>query len=116
MPETAFGYLIVGTGILLVLALVFIVTTARGRRAAARPVPPPGVHMPNPSPLPVTLSVAAALIGAGLVFRPDDAVANWWLLVPGLLVLAYGAYGWVRAAGHEWREAERGSHDDTSGH
>ena len=116
MLESAFGYLIVGTGILLVLAVVFIVTTARGGRAAARAVPPPGVHMPNPSALPVTISVAAALIGAGLAFRPEGTVANLWLLLPGLAVLVYGAWGWVRAAGHEWRETERGPHDDAPGH
>ena len=116
MPESALGYLIVGTGILLVLAVIFIVTSARGARAAARAVPPPGVHMPNPSALPVTISVAAALIGAGLAFRPEGAFANFWLLLPGLAALAYGAWAWVRAAGHEWRDTERGPHHDRPGH
>jgi hypothetical protein len=115
MSDTAFGYLILGTGILLVLGLVFVVTSSRGG-SVARPRPPSGVHLPNPSPLPVVMSVGAALLGAGLAFRDDGTIANLWLAVPGLFVLVYGVFGWVRAAGREWHDTERAPHDDSSGH
>ncbi|MGZ8476057.1 MAG: hypothetical protein ACXWWQ_07565, partial [Candidatus Limnocylindria bacterium] len=61
-------------------------------------------------------SLAAALLGAGLAFRPDDQVANLFLALPGLGVLVLGIIAWVRAAGTEWRETEHGSHDDGATH
>jgi len=115
MTDTAIGFLLLAIAILFVLGLVFALTWRLG--AARGPVTPPqGVHLPPPSFLPVTFSVGAALIGAGLAFRPDDALANWWLLVPGLAIFILSALGWVRAAGREWVEAERGPHHDESGH
>ena len=72
--------------------------------------------MPGPSFLPVVLSVAAALMGAGLAFRGEDQLANPFLAIPGLLVLVIGSIAWVRAANHEWREVEHGSHDDGPAH
>ena len=113
--DTTVGYLIIGAGILFVLGLVFAITTrvpARGER----PVPPRGVHMPNPSLLPVVFAVGAAFIGAGLAFHPKGMVVNFFLAIPGLAIFAYAAVGWVRAAGHEWRDTEGGSHDDRQGH
>ena len=116
MDDTTFGYLILGVGIVFVLALVFV---AARRAAAPRPTPPPGVHMPGPSWLPIRFAVAAGLMGAGLAFRPHDPpgqVANWFLLIPGLVVFVLSAVAWVRAAGREWHETEHGSHDDSAGH
>ncbi|MGH2455716.1 MAG: hypothetical protein ACRDHD_05605 [Candidatus Limnocylindria bacterium] len=126
MNDTAAGFLILGVGILLVLALVFAVTLRLGRPAAPRPTPPRGVHLPAPSMLPVVLSVGAAMLGAGLIFRPEepyqlpvlDVVSG--VIHPiigplGLAVLLYGIWGWVRDAGHEWRETEHAVHDD-AGH
>jgi hypothetical protein len=126
VSETAVGFLILGVGILLVLALVFVITIRTGGRPG-RPSPPPGVHLPPPSMLPVVLSVAAALLGAGLTFKPDEpyqlpvldvvsAAMNPWLGLPGLAVLLYGIWSWVRAAGREWRKTESESQHDSPGH
>jgi hypothetical protein len=38
------------------------------------------------------------------------------LAAVGVLVIAYAAVGWVRAAGREWHETERGPHDEAAGH
>lgn len=125
MNDTTIGFLILGAGIVLVLALVFAITL-RTRPAGARPQPPRGVHLPSPSPLPVILSLGAALIAAGLSFRPQDpwplpvldAVSTFMhpVIGPlGIVVLVYGIFRWVRDANHEWREVEHGSHD-ASGH
>jgi hypothetical protein len=112
MTDTEFGYLILGAGIVLVLGLVYAAASRGGRPHAT---PPPGVHMPGPSWLPFQFAAAAALLGAGLAFRPDDQIANWFLLIPGLILLVVTAVGWIRAAGREWRETEDGpSHG--SGH
>lgn len=126
MNDTTIGFLILGLGLLLVLALVFAITLRGGRPAAQEGEPPRGVHLPPPSLLPVVMSVGAALLGAGLVFKPDEA---WTLPVLGaistvihpiigplgLVVMVYGIWAWVRAAGREWRETEQGAHD-AAGH
>ena len=109
MSDTAVGFLILGIGMLVVLGIVFAISSRPGP-ATERAVPPPGVHLPPPSYLPVILSLAAALIGAGLVFRAEGQVANLFILVPGLLVLVLGSIWWVRAANREWRETEHGAH------
>jgi hypothetical protein len=113
MTDTAIGFLLLGIGIVFVLGLVFALTWRLGR-ARGRVTPPEGVHMPGPSWLPLAFSVGAALIGAGLAFRPDveGALANWWFLIPGLVIFVLSALGWVRAAGREWVETERGGHHD----
>lgn len=127
MPnDTAIGFLILGLGILAVLALVFAVTLRGGQRPYSAAHPPKGVHLPPPSSLPVIMSVGAALLAAGLAFKPDEA---WDVVVLGaisdvihpiigplgLLVLLYGIWAWVRAAGREWRDQEQGAHD-AAGH
>ena len=122
MSDTTIGFLILGLGIVLVLALVFAITLRTGRARAERPTPPRGVHLPPPSYLPVVMSIGAALIGAGLSFRPEDAwevpvlgaisgVIHPILGPVGLVVMVLGIWAWVRAAGREWHEAEQGSHD-----
>jgi hypothetical protein len=115
LNDTSAGYLIVVIGILLVLAVVFAIS-ARQAPSPPRPTPPRGVHLPSPSALPVILSLGGALLGAGLAFRPEDALANWFLAVPGLVIFLAGVVGWVRAANHEWRETERGAHHDEPAH
>jgi hypothetical protein len=115
MSDTAIGFLIVGIGMLVVLGVVYSVS-ARPRPAAARAVPPEGVHLPPPSFLPVVLSVGAALIGAGLAFRPEDQIANLFLAVPGLIVFVLGILWWVRAANREWREVEHAGHGSHAPH
>ncbi len=115
LTDTQLGYLILGIGILFVLGLVFAIssrTPAPGSRGAL----PPGVHLPAPSLLPVVMSVGAGLLAAGLAFKPDGQIINWFLGVPGLLVIVYGAVGWIRAAGREWQETEHRPHDDAKGH
>lgn len=115
MNDTAFGYLLLAIGIAFVLGVVYAITS-HARVPVARPRPPRGVHMPNPSGLPLILAVGGALLGAGLAFRADNQLANPFLAVPGLLVFLYAVVAWVRAAGREWDEAERGPHDDAPGH
>ena len=116
MSDTAFGYLLLGAGIVFVLVIVFAVTSAiGGARTEAKP--PRGVHMPSPSSLPVFMAFGTTLFGAGLAFRADDQpIANFYLAVPGLLIMIVGIVRWVRAAGREWHETEQGSHDDSNGH
>jgi hypothetical protein len=115
MDDRALGFALIGIAIIFVLGVAFAVTMRVGRRPAA-PAPPSGVHMPAPSWLPVWMSVAMVVIGAGLVFKPDDLVANPWIAIPGLVLLIAGIVAWVRDAGHEWRDAEHGSHDDAQAH
>jgi Na+-transporting methylmalonyl-CoA/oxaloacetate decarboxylase gamma subunit len=120
--DTAIGFLILGLGIVLVLAVVFAVTLRGGGRAVGRPTPPRGVHLPAPSSLPVVMSVGAALLGAGLSFRPEEpwdipvlgaisGIAHPILGPLGLLILVLGIWGWVRAANREWIDVEHGPHD-----
>jgi hypothetical protein len=115
MPDTAIGFVLLGIAILVILGAVFAIAS-RGGPARAITGPPRGVHMPGPSFLPVVISVSAALLGAGLAFRGDGQIANPFLAIPGLLVLVLGVVAWVRAANHEWREVEHGSHDDRPAH
>jgi hypothetical protein len=115
MNDTAFGYLLLAIGITFVLGVVYAVTSHL-TVSTVRPRPPRGVHLPSPSALPVILAVGGALLGAGLAFRADDQLANPFLAVPGLLVFLYAVVAWVRAAGREWDEVERGPHDDAAGH
>jgi hypothetical protein len=120
--DTTIGFLILGLGLVLVLALVFALTLRGGARGGPRPTPPPGVHLPPGSFLPVVMSIGAALIGAGLSFRPEEpwdvpllgaisGVVHPILGPLGLVVMVLGIWGWVRAANHEWSETEHGSHD-----
>ena len=122
MNDTAIGFLILGLGIVLVLAVVFAVTLRGGGRAAGRPTPPRGVHLPAPSLLPVVMSVGAALLGAGLSFRPEEpwdvpvlgavsGISHPILGPLGLVILVLGIWGWVRAANREWTDVEHGPHD-----
>ena len=109
MTDTAVGFLIVGIAMLVVLGVVFAISS-RPRPDAAKPVPPDGVHLPPPSFLPVVVSLGAAIIGAGLVFRGADQLANPFLAIPGLIIFVLGVLWWVRAANREWREVEHGGH------
>jgi hypothetical protein len=125
LSDTTIGFVILGLGIVLVLALVFAITLRSGGSRTERPTPPPGVHLPPPSYLPVVMSVGAALIGAGLSFRPEEpwdlpvlgaisGIAHPILGPIGLVVMVLGIWAWVRAAGREWHEAEHGSHDSVA--
>lgn len=116
MNDTTFGLLLLGIGIVFVLGLVFAVTSRAARVSAARATPPPGVHLPPPSFLPALMPLAGILIFAGLAFRPDDQLANFFLFVPGLLLFVLSIIGWVRAANREWTDTEHGSHHDAPGH
>ena len=126
MPDSTIGFLILAVGIILVLSIVFAVTVRSGA-PRPRPTPPPGVHLPPGSLLPVILSLGAFLIGAGLTFKPDDPypwpvldtlshIFNPFLALPGIVVLLYGIWSWVRAAGREWHETEAGPHHDAPEH
>jgi len=115
MTDAAFGYLLLAIGITFVLGIVYAITS-HVSVSAVPPKPPRGVHLPNPSALPVILAAGGALLGAGLAFRADNQLANPFLAIPGLLVFLYAIVAWVRAAGREWDEVERGPHDDAAGH
>ena len=115
MTETAVGFVLLGAALLVVLGVVFVLAS-RGGPARETPKPPVGVHMPGPSLLPVVISIGGSLIGAGLAFRAEGQLANPFLAIPGLLVFVAGAVAWVRAANHEWRDVEHGSHDDGAPH
>ena len=120
MTDTAIGFLIVGTGMLVVLGVVFVIASRVAGPRREPGAPPRGVHMPAPSWLPVVMSVGMALLGAGLAFRADGEIANPWLALPGIGVLVLGIVAWVRAANHEWRGVEQGgghgAHDDGATH
>jgi hypothetical protein len=115
MTDTAVGFAILGIAMLVVLGVVLAVSS-RGGPATPRPTPPRGVHLPPPSYLPVLFSAAAALLGAGLAFRGSEQLANPWLAIPGAVLFVLSAFLWVRAANHEWRDTEHGSHDDGQAH
>ena len=115
MSDTAFGYLLLGIGIVFVLGIVYAIT-GHLTVSSARPNPPRGVHLPSPSALPVILALGAALLAAGLAFRAHNQLANPFLAVPGAIVFLYAVIAWVRAAGREWRETEHGSEHDAPGH
>ena len=116
ISDKALGSIFLGVGLLVALGLGFAIPSRWGGSGAARPRPPTGVHLPAPSLLPVVLSIAAFLLGAGLAFKADGQLANPFLAIPGLLVLILGAIAWVRAANREWRETDRGPHDDVAAH
>lgn len=116
MNDTTFGLLLIGIGIVFVLGLVFAVTSRAARRSGTRPTPPAGVHLPPPSFLPTLMPLAGILIFAGLAFRPDDQLANFFIFVPGLVLFVVAIIGWVRAANREWTDTERTSHHDAPGH
>lgn len=109
MTDTAFGFLLLGIAMLVILGVVFVMFS-RGGPGSPTPKPPRGVHMPGPSILPAMFSLGAALLGAGLAFRAEDQVANPFLALPGIGVLILGIIWWVRAADREWTDTEHGSH------
>lgn len=109
MTDTAFGFLLLGIAMLVILGIVFVMFS-RGGPVSPTPKPPRGVHMPGPSILPAMFSLGAALLGAGLAFRAEDQVANPLLALPGIGVLILGIIWWVRAADREWTDTEHGSH------
>jgi hypothetical protein len=92
-----------------------VAAAARGRAHGALH-PPAGIHVPPGSWLPILWAVAAGLLGAGLAFKPEDQLLNWFFAIPGLALIVVGAVVSVRAAGREWRETELGSHDEGAGH
>jgi hypothetical protein len=113
MTDQLLGYVIL---VVAVVATAAIVAAAARGRAHGPLHPPPGVHVPPGSWLPILWAVAGALLGAGLAFKPEDQVLNWWFALPGLLLIVVGAVVSVRVAGREWRDTEHGSHDEGASH
>ncbi len=111
MSDAAFGFLLLGIALLVVLGIVFAVSSRGGRRRETA-APPPGVHMPGPSFLPVIFSFGAVLLGIGFALKGEFPVANPFLAIPGVLVIIAAVIGWVRAANREWIDVEHGAHDD----
>jgi uncharacterized membrane protein YfcA len=113
MSDQLIGYLLIGLG---VVALVAIVAGAARGTARGPLHPPPGVHVPPGSWLPLGWAAVGALLGAGLAFRPEDQILNWIFALPGLLLLITLAVISVRTAGREWRQTDHGSHDEGAAH
>jgi hypothetical protein len=113
LTDQLLGYLLIGLG---VVALAAIVAGAARGRARGPLHPPPGVHVPPGSWLPMLWALAGGLLGAGLAFKPEDQILNWMFAIPGLVLILVSAVLSVRAAGHEWRETEHGSHDEGAAH
>ncbi len=113
MPDQLLGYALIG---LALLALGAVIAGAARGRARGPLHPPPGVHVPPGSWLPMAWAAAGALLGAGLAFKPEDQVLNWWFALPGLVLVVVSSVLSVRTAGREWRETEHGSHDEGAAH
>lgn len=113
MSDQLIGYLLLGLG---VVALVAIVAGAARGEARGPLHPPPGVHVPPGSWLPLGWAGVGALLGAGLAFKPEDQILNWIFALPGLLLLVVLSVISVRAAGREWRQTDHGSHDEGAAH
>jgi hypothetical protein len=116
MSDQVFGFVLVGIGIIFVLAIVFVVSSRAAGGPRQEQEPPRGVHMPAPSWLPVAISLAVVLLAASLGFRGDYIPANPWIGIPGLLLFIGVVVAWVRSAGHEWRDVEQRPHDEATGH
>ena len=97
-------------------------------RPGPRPSPPPGVHLPPGSLLPVIFSIGAALLGLGLVFKPDEPYPwpvldtlsrfiNPFLAIAGLAgaALRHRGPGCAPPAA-SGDEVEAGPHHDAAGH
>ncbi|MBA2556888.1 MAG: cupredoxin domain-containing protein [Chloroflexi bacterium] len=67
--------------------------------------PPPGVHLPGPSPWPFFAPLSLTVILLGVIFSAA-------LVVAGIVMGAIAAIGWLRDAGHEYRQVERGHHPE----
>jgi hypothetical protein len=115
MTDAAFGYLLLAIGITFVLGVVYAITSHISV-STVRPKPPRGLPQPQPRPLPVNLTLGGPPLGAGLASRADHQLANPFLAIPGVAIFLYAVVAWVRAAGREWNEVERGPHDDAAGH
>jgi hypothetical protein len=113
LNDQLLGYVLVA---LAAMGAVAIVAVAARARAGASVHPPAGIHVPPGSWLPVLWAVAASLVGAGLAFKPEDQVLNWFFAIPGFILIVLAAVSSVRAAGREWRATEHGSDDEGAGH
>ena len=113
LDDQLIGYLLIGLAV--VGAAAVVAAAARGRARGALH-PPAGIHVPPGSWLPVLWATAGGLVGAGLAFKPEDQLLNWFFAVPGLILIVVAAVVSVRTAGREWRETEHGSHDEGGGH
>ncbi len=113
MNDQLLGYLLLA---LAVVGLAAIVAGAARGRARGALHPPAGVHVPPGSWLPLLWAFAGGLLGAGLAFKPEDQLLNWWFAVPALGLIVVAAVVSVRVAGREWRDTEHGSHDEGATH
>jgi len=112
MTEQLIGLILLGIAAVAIAGAVAAAARGRGQVALH---PPRGIHVPPGSWLPLAWAAGAALVGAGLAFKPDDQVAAWWFLIPGLAVILVAVVVSIRAAGREWHETEHGSHDEGVG-
>ena len=70
---------------------------------------PPGVHLPPPSSRPLVLALGTTVISFGIVLRGlaipiTDEISIPIILVLGLLIFAWGLFGWIR---DDYRAADK---------
>ena len=107
------GPIVLGLGAAFVVRLISrgtppaVVGAEAPKPARPREVIPPGVHLPAPSIRPLILALGITVMSFGLVLRGiaitiSDNLQIPIILVLGLLIFAWGLFGWIV---DDWRAA-----------
>jgi len=101
------GPIVLGLGIAFISWLISrgtppaVVGPQPPKPAKPREVLPAGVHLPPPSSRPLVLALGTTVISFGIVLRGlaiqiTDEISIPIILVLGLLIFAWGLFGWIR--------------------